>query len=112
MPIKKGKEALEELHNSSIEEEDRTVIELKVGEAIRSRGLTQKEVAEKSGIRPTAISNLARGYVDRISLDHLSKIVRALDIKDINELITINVESEAMQNWYHEKIEQDNEERE
>jgi transcriptional regulator with XRE-family HTH domain len=51
--------------------------------------MTQKQLAEITGIRPSAISNLCRGFIDRITIDHLERIAKALDIRDINELITI-----------------------
>lgn len=93
--MKKGKEAVEALLNNEIDNNDRLVIELRIGNAIRERGLTQKELAEKAGIRPAAISQLARGYIERLNIEHLEKIANALQITDINELITINVESEV-----------------
>lgn len=64
-------------------------IELRIKEAIESRGLTQKAIAEMTNIRPAAISQLVRGYVERLNLDHLQRIAEALEIEDINELITI-----------------------
>jgi DNA-binding Xre family transcriptional regulator len=64
-------------------------IELRIKEAITSRDLNQKTLAELTGIRPTAISMLARGNVERLTIDHLERIANALEIKDINELLTL-----------------------
>jgi transcriptional regulator with XRE-family HTH domain len=71
------------------------VVELRLDTVLKQRGMTQKELAELTGIRPAAISQLTRGFVDRLNLDHIARIANALDIKDIRELITLNVESEV-----------------
>lgn len=77
------------------QDDDPIVVVLRIGEAIKKRGLTQKQVAEMTGLRPAAISQLARGFVDRLTLDHVAKIARALEITDIRELIDLELESEA-----------------
>lgn len=64
-------------------------VELRIAEALKERNLKQSDLVAKTKMRPNAISNLYRGYVDRLSLDHLEKIANALDIDDINELITL-----------------------
>lgn len=65
-------------------------VTLQVGTALKSRGMTQYKLAEITGLRPSAISRLARADdVDRVSLEHLAKIAEALGINDISELITI-----------------------
>ncbi|MEC1789518.1 helix-turn-helix domain-containing protein [Schinkia azotoformans] len=63
-------------------------IELRIKEALEHKGMTQKQLAEVTGIRPAAISSLVRCYVERLNLDHLERIAKALEIDDINELIT------------------------
>lgn len=67
-------------------------VHLKIKEAMKSRGLTQVQLSEKANIRQSAISALARGNREMISLVHLEKIANALEIDDINELLTINNE--------------------
>ncbi|WP_345242477.1 helix-turn-helix transcriptional regulator [Pontibacillus salipaludis] len=64
-------------------------VQLKVGELLHKRELTQAKLSDMTGIRRAAISQLSRGYVDRVSLDHLTKIADALELDDISELITI-----------------------
>ena len=64
-------------------------VELRIKEALEQRNLTQKAIAEMTDIRPAAISQLARGYVERLNLDHIQRIAVALKIEDINELITL-----------------------
>ena len=69
-------------------------VTLHLSHALKSRDMTQKELAEITGLRPSAISRLARADdVDRISLEHITKIAEALGINDISELITIEHES-------------------
>lgn len=95
------RDKLREREARGLVEPDRVVVVLRIGEAIKKRGLTQKEVAEMTGIRPAAISQLARGFVDRLTLDHLARIADALNISDIRELITLQLESEAWE-YYEE----------
>lgn len=64
-------------------------IKIVLADLLADRGLTQAQLAEKADIRPNAISNLTRGYVDRLSIEHLEKLANALDIEDIREIITI-----------------------
>lgn len=53
------------------------------------KGITQVELSKKAGIRQAAISYMVSSNKKRVDMEHLSKIVSALDIEDINELITI-----------------------
>lgn len=70
---------------------------LKLGRLLEERGMTQKELAELTGIRPNAISMLARGYIERLNLDHIERIANALNIANINELLSLETDSEARQ---------------
>ena len=47
---------------------------------------TQADLARKTGIRPTTISEMYHEVVDRVNLDHLDLICEALDC-DLDELI-------------------------
>lgn len=51
--------------------------------------ITQKELSEMTGIRPATINGLYNEYAERINLDHLSKICKALDcsVEDILQYI-------------------------
>ncbi|WP_085508816.1 helix-turn-helix domain-containing protein [Thalassobacillus devorans] len=64
-------------------------LRIKLDHLMKERGLTQRELSEEAGVRQAAISQLARGYVSRISIDHIERIATALNITDINELITL-----------------------
>ncbi len=63
------------------------VVKLKVKDALDKRELSQKGVAEMSGIRESTISDIVRGTRTVINFEHLSKIAEALEITDIRELI-------------------------
>lgn len=63
------------------------VVKLKVKEAIEERGITQKKLAEMSGIRESTVSDIVRGSRTVINFEHLSKIAEALEVNNIAELI-------------------------
>lgn len=63
------------------------VVKLKVKDALEKRELSQKRLAEMSGIRESTISDIVRGTRTVINFEHLSKIAKALEITDIRELI-------------------------
>ena len=56
-------------------------------DALDKRELSQKRLAEMSGIRESTISDIVRGTRTVINFEHLSKIAEALEITDIRELI-------------------------
>jgi len=61
----------------------RILLSVRLGE----RKWTQADLARKTGIRPTTISELYHEISDRVSLEHLDLICEALDI-DLGDLIT------------------------
>jgi len=67
--------------------EKKFVVKLKVKEALESRKLSPKKLAEMSGIRESTISDIVRGTRTVINFEHLSKIAEALEVTDIRELI-------------------------
>lgn len=67
--------------------EKKFVVKLKVKEALESRKLSQKKLAEMSGIRESTISDIVRRTRTVINFEHLSKIAEALEVTDIRELI-------------------------
>lgn len=96
--IKRGTDAVEAMNRreSDTPSEPLRAV-LKIRHVIEQRGLTQKDLAEMTDIRPNAISMLARGYVERLNLDHIERIATALHITDINELVELMPEGEARQ---------------
>lgn len=64
-------------------------VRINIDKLLKDRGLTQKELSDLTDVRQAAISNLRRGFVDRISIDHMERIASALDIDDINDIISL-----------------------
>lgn len=98
--IKKGADAIKELYTEADEEREPLRVVIKLRQVLDERNMTQKELAELTGIRPNAISMIVRGYIERLNLDHIARIATALDISEINELIELMPESEARQYEY------------
>lgn len=69
-------------------------IKIKLGEQLERHNLTQKEFAEKSGLRPATVSQLVNNKYDRIQLTHLLTVMDTLGITDFNEILRIVDETE------------------
>ena len=55
------------------------MIKFKVKVMLAMRDMTQKELAEKTGIRPPTISAICLGTIKHLPVDALEKICEALD---------------------------------
>lgn len=64
-------------------------IELRLKELLKERGLEQKELAEMAGLTERTVSELCNNKMRRYPKDALEKIMTALEIEDMNELINI-----------------------
>ena len=62
-------------------------VKLKVKVLLEERNITQKKLAQISGIRESTISDIVRGTRTVINFEHLSKIAEALEIDNISQLI-------------------------
>lgn len=62
-------------------------IKIKIKDILESRKMTQKELAQLSGVREATISDIVRGTRTVINFEHLSKIAEALKVTDIRELM-------------------------
>ena len=62
-------------------------VKLKVKELLEERNITQKKLAQISGIRESTISDIVRGTRTVLNFEHLSKIAEALEIDNISQLI-------------------------
>ena len=63
------------------------MIRIHLSRLLGERRWTQRDLARKTGIRPTTISEIYNELVERVNLDHLDRICEALDC-DLSELIT------------------------
>ena len=66
-----------------------TVIKFKVKVMLAMREMTQKDLAEKTGIRPPTISAICTGAIKHLPVDALDKICAVLECQpaDIMEYI-------------------------
>ena len=63
------------------------MIRIRLREVLDERDMTQKELAERAGLRPNTVSMLCRDAVTAISKDTLSRIMKALEIRDVSEIL-------------------------
>lgn len=69
-------------------------IVIKVQELLDERGWSQKHLAELTGLRRAAISEICNNLRTSINREHLEKIAEAMNLTDINQLIELKVEQE------------------
>jgi len=62
------------------------MIRILLSSRLGERKWTQADLARKTGIRPTTISELYHEMVDRVNLEHLDRICEALEC-NLDELI-------------------------
>lgn len=62
------------------------MIKIHLSKIIGEKRMTQKELADRTGIRPATIHEMYHELTERVNLDHLSEICRVLNIK-IEELL-------------------------
>lgn len=55
------------------------MIKFKLKRVLADREMTQRELAEKTGIRPPTISAMATGKIGRVPVDALERICAALE---------------------------------
>jgi putative transcriptional regulator len=68
--------------------------QLKIKQILAERNITQKELSAMTGIREASISELSNNSRTVINKAHLGKIMDALDITDINEILELKIEVE------------------
>lgn len=57
------------------------MIRIKLGEILKERGLSQRQLALKAGIRPNALSVICSEKLQRIDLDILNRICTTLEVQ-------------------------------
>jgi putative transcriptional regulator len=70
-------------------------IEIRLKYILNERDMEQKQLADMTGLTERTISELCNNKVQRIPKEALAKIVEALNITDLNELIAIIDEEKA-----------------
>lgn len=66
-----------------------TRIRLKLKELLAERNMTQREFAELSDIRPSAVSAMCKGNQERLFVEHMVKIMLIMELTDLNQLLEI-----------------------
>jgi len=64
-------------------------IVLRLKNLLSEKNMTQKNLAEKTGIRESTISDITRGARTVMNFEHIAKIADALNIDDIRDLIEL-----------------------
>ncbi|WP_449355187.1 helix-turn-helix domain-containing protein [Virgibacillus natechei] len=64
-------------------------VEILLNELLNRYNLSINQLHLLTGIRRATLSELANGKRQRIQLEHIEKIALALEIEDINEIITL-----------------------
>lgn len=62
-------------------------IKITLDDLLISRNMTQSKLSELTGIRTESIGNLRKNKNERITLDHLARIMKALELKDIGDIL-------------------------
>lgn len=63
------------------------VLKLRLKELLEARNMTQKDLAESTGLRPNTISEMVKNTRDSINRHHIGIVANALGIKDPNQLL-------------------------
>jgi putative transcriptional regulator len=64
---------------------------VKLGEILIKKGLTQTDLSKKTGLRQATISELVNNTRTIINKNHLSVIMDALDLIDMNDILELHV---------------------
>ena len=62
---------------------------VKLKEILNERGMSQVELAEKTGLTRTVISELATNRRTSVNREHITKVIQALGIVDMNEIFEV-----------------------
>jgi putative transcriptional regulator len=63
------------------------MIKIKVSELLGKNKMTQKELSQKTGIRPNTVSLLYHETIQRIDIEILDKLCEVFQLESIEELI-------------------------
>jgi transcriptional regulator with XRE-family HTH domain len=66
-------------------------IYLSLKPVLERKGITQKQLAQMTGLREATISEMARNMRSDINKEHLALIMNALKVYDITEFIKVVV---------------------
>lgn len=61
-------------------------LEIRLHEILQEHGMTQKELSQKTSIRPNAISEMCHNSRSCINKSHVERIAKALNVTKADEL--------------------------
>jgi putative transcriptional regulator len=64
---------------------------VKLKDILHERNISQKELAEMTGLREATISELANNTRTTLNKAHIIKIMQVLDLKELGELIEVHL---------------------
>ena len=67
---------------------------LKIKQLLEDRNMTQRDLADMTGLREAAISEMINGTRTVINKSHIAKIMDALDLTDLNDILELKIEIE------------------
>lgn len=70
-------------------------IEIKLKELLKERNIEQKQLAEMTDLTERTISELVNNKVKRVPKEAIEKIAVALNIENLNDLITLVKEEDS-----------------
>ena len=71
------------------------MIKFKVKVMLAMREMTQKELAERTGIRPPTVSAICTGAIKHLPVDALDKICKVLDCQPADLMEYVPVQEKA-----------------
>lgn len=68
-------------------------LQVKLKQLLKDRDITQKELAERTGLKPSVISELANNQRSSINRNYIELVAKELGVKDIGEIIELTEEN-------------------
>lgn len=65
-------------------------INIKLKKLLKEKNVTQKELAEKTGLREATISEIANNARTTINKEQIIAIMKALGVKELDKIIELN----------------------
>jgi putative transcriptional regulator len=66
-------------------------VKININKLLKKHGISLRELSRLTDIRHATLSELANNKRQRIQLDHIKRISEALNIKNIQEVISIEI---------------------
>lgn len=64
-------------------------LQVKLKQLLENRGMTQKELAERTGLKPSVISELVNNQRSSINRNYIELVAKELNVKDIRDLVDL-----------------------